>query len=615
MSGPTQTVYLSNPTVLASAVTNMDSILNDLGYGQSLKSNLSTLIQPELQDYAYGQPGDAPHAGGFIYGGNIKSNQTFFASTGSFTSTGTQATLDGITGWASGGKIIIGTIVGKMMEEGLFNETTTLSSIEPALFTGSAQYYTSITPVTGAEVGFPAAGTYLATTGSYNLANLTINDAIRMNIGIFIDGFTVPCLLGPLSLQFGTGSSSLLGNLGSNATLSDKGFCVNAYNQWVSMFTQGTGCLGYFGRIMNGLSYNPSTLTFDLLNLNLTNARNGTVPMLYAPGSLEIGRLPWALRSLPATYDMGFAILGYITDKVARLNGYTNLYDYANQKFFTPLGMTKSYFFPQNVPDHSLIYDTTMRRSVVVAGVPFTLTGSQKPFNVGDPTTWNSYKCSPAYATGAYAQFNPANPLTYKCPLVWSKDPTYADDGQVRLAPLFTNYGLTNSSTGYVLGDAPLYSSIRDFGTFLQFMANRGVSPSGTRLLKTETWNYITATKIAPITNLTANTTLAGADSDLTQSVEFCLGVGKLSKDFSNFTPFGFDDTTLTWSGASGMAFNFDPYTGNWMVYGVPEQFLSSGNIALPDAATAPIPASYIGRSTSGYTRYAPNFISRVIRD
>jgi CubicO group peptidase (beta-lactamase class C family) len=615
MSGPTQTVYLSNPTVLANAVTNMDSILNDLGYGQTLNPTLSTLIQPQLQDFAYGAAGECPHAGGFIYAGNVKSGQSFFASTGSFTSTGTQATLDTIYAGGSSGKIIIGTIVAKMMEEGLFDETTKLSSIDPVLFSGNAQYYTSITPVTGAEGLFPAPGTYLATTGSYNIANYTISDAIRMNIGAFIDGFNMPCLLGLLATTFSTGSTSLLGNLGSNATLSDKGYCVNVYNYWTSMFTQGTGCIGYFGQIVNGKPYN-SNITYELIDSLFTLAKNGTIPLLYAPGSLEIGRLPWALRSLPATYDTGYAILGYIVDKVARQNGYTNLKDYANQKFFNTLGMTNTYFFPQDVPSADLIADSSFRRGVAVSAVPFTLTGSQKPFNVMDPTTWNSYGCSPAYATGAYAQFNPANPLTYKNPLVWSRDPTYADDGISRLSPLF-NGTLTSSSTGYVLGDAPTYMSIRDFGTWLQFLANRGVAPNGTRLLKTETFNYITATKIAPISAETANLTLLDAESDNSQSKEFCMGVAKTSKDFSNRTVYGFDDTTFYWSGASGNFYMFDIYTGNWLYYGVPENFLSSGTIDLPASATYPIPPTYLGRSFGAGdigTKYFQNFLSKMIR-
>lgn len=83
------------------------------GYGQKISPNIELKIKPELNEYAFS------HKGGFIYGGNTKSNQDYFSSVGTSSIADTEFTKDSLYWWASSSKILTGLVTAKMIEESL----------------------------------------------------------------------------------------------------------------------------------------------------------------------------------------------------------------------------------------------------------------------------------------------------------------------------------------------------------------------------------------------------------------------------------------------------------------------------------------------------------------
>ena len=144
MSYPTQNVSFYNPAPLNTNVPNMLSIQNELGDGQIIGASDSAQTYPVIYNYAYGYPGEAPHKSAFFYGGNFKSDNNFFLTTGPCNSAGDLWTEDTLYNWASAGKLLTGLVCTKMIEEDLINDSTLLSTIVPTLFTGTALYYTSV---------------------------------------------------------------------------------------------------------------------------------------------------------------------------------------------------------------------------------------------------------------------------------------------------------------------------------------------------------------------------------------------------------------------------------------------------------------------------------------
>jgi CubicO group peptidase (beta-lactamase class C family) len=620
MSYPVSNVYFYNPQV-ENNVSNINEVLNDLGYGQTLSNSVASNVMSTLMNYAYGETiFDAKHKGAFVYGGNFKSGQSFFASTGICNSKGEAWTLDTKYNWGSTAKVLTGLTCAKMIEEGLITDKTRLVEYAPSIFTGSAQYYSSIILVTGAEALFPfnppaaPVPSYIATTGSYDLTNLDIEDLLRMNLGVETDFFIFPAspIIAPLT-TYSTGATSLVGNLGRNASTSDYAGTITSSILFQSLALQGTSAIGSFSPYFNGLAIDPSTLAENVIIKAFNNARNGTLPLLYKPEEAQVPLLPYNARDLPASYDFSYLCLGYILDKVVRANGYTNLSAYINTKFFIPLGMSNSHLILQDTFSSTNLSELSWRRSVVLGAVPFNTNGTGVPFNIATGTTWPSYGCSPSYAALA-ATTLPFGDVAG--PLVWTSE--YPDDG-ISLSSRFILYQ-TGSPTNYTLANTPLVASIRDFGKLIQFIGNRGVAPTGTpaagqRLIKTETWNYLVAVKISSFSSLNAFSSLINATNFDALNGGYGMGLIVSNRDIQASTEYAFTDTTLYNGGATGNIYIVDPYTGNWLIMGVPEIFTSTGVIDWPSQlfTGTPILPNMIGRSPQG-KNYVSDLLVKMIQ-
>ena len=592
----------STGTYLSSQITTLQQ---DLGYGQTITSTGTAAVRSTLWNFAYGtqtNPGtfgagvnDVAHKGAFFYGGNLKSGETTFLSTGTCNANGDAFSLDTLYQPASSGKLLIGMTLAKMMEEGLIHDYDKLSTFDGTLFSGVAQIYSSVTVTDPAN--FPFTGSYTATFTTGAIGDFTVRNLIQNGIGIFDDIFVCP-IVGALltGSLFSTGPTSLLGNLGALASTTDKAFLINLNTYAQSLLTQGTGAIGATQKVFNGLNTTTSTLK-DNLTEAFNLVRNGTVPLPYRPGARGTFMFPYFARSQYATYDFSYMIFGYILDKVARNNGYTCFADYARQKILTPIGMSNSYIcFQDIVPSSEVKAENSWRRSIALGGIPVDLQGNPFTVTTTGPSTWTAYGADGGYTTTAatqYATFYGSSGAAGSIggPVVW--DSQYPNDGLARISPnLF--YFLTGStgSNSIPSGVAPLLCSIRDFGKLIYTLGNEGVSPSGTRVLKTETWKYLTSAKTTALSGFGVGPNfIADSIATANSNEAYCLGVVKQNRDLANRTAFGFSENALFNGGSTGNYYLVDTLTGNWLYFGIPEFFLGSGVFVTPASVLAALRA------------------------
>lgn len=546
-------------------------IQEELGAGQTISPNVLANIAPQLSNYVFGTANGVPHKGGFIYGGNFKSGQEFFLGTGTANSSGLRWSEDTVYSWASSGKILVGLACSKMIEEGIFKPQDKLFTYDNQ-FTGAGYYWASITGTNPSF--FPTPLGFTGTLASFNLQDVTVSDLIHMNIGIIDDFFIQPSVI--------TAWTTTYGSVYQSQNLIAMAAAVESYNYFSSLATAGTNAIGFVSKIYNGqpLPLDVSTVISNAIQY----VKNQTIKSLYPPQKKYNNQFPYQTRSLPSTYDTSYILLGYIMDKALRAKGYVNFAQYVREKFFIPLEMNHSYIGLQDTvskSDQLLTAENSWRRSVAVGAVPFTILGAPQPFNLANPATWASYGCDSGYAAAALVALGQGNVAG---PLVW--DSEYPNDGLSRVGQVF--YSLTGASSNYTLGNAPFVSSIRDFGKLLKFIGSKGYAPNGKRLIATETWNYFIGSKVSSLSGLTP---FAQIDNDTNDSQysAWSMGFLRVNRDISNTTDYGFDETTIFFDGATGNTYYVDYYTGNWMVFGVPEFGLSSGTFNIPLVGSTPI--------------------------
>lgn len=621
MSGPIQNVYFTNPIVETQITTLQEQVgelRNQVGYGQTLSTAGEIGANSYLQTFTYGgrlvggDANDAKHQGGFFYGGNAKSGQEMFFGTGYINSSNSAWTTDTKYNFASAGKIVTGLVCAKMIEEGLispFDPIWTLSPTLTSLFTGTAQYYDSIT------IDYPAAfpapvipgvlNSYTGTTGSYNLNDLTLGNVLQFGVGIVDDFFILPGAGMFTSIgQFGTGPTSLYVLSGGSPTNPDKANLIQQYTFINSLLNDGTSAYGFASKIFNGLPVDPVTIISNSVTDALTRAKTGVMPLAYKPGS-KSEQAPYNVRTLNATYDTAYILLGYILEERLRylvslgfLPFGTNFATYARAKFFTPLGMNNTTVMLQETLSgtNSTLSDSAFRRSILYGAA------NSPAFSgaIQGITTWPSFGCSPSYATGAsnlyLATTTPTQGSTGAGgPSVWARNTSYSDDGIAKVinAYYFTGAGSTGA---YPVGNAPIVASIGDFGKLIQLIANKGLNPfstTGERLIKTETWNYFISCKVGSFASLGAYTAIAeGVLNESNGSAFYTMGSLRVANDNSAITAYGFDTTTMYFGGAMGVQYYVDFYTGNWFIAGIPEIVLSTGDLQQPQSAIDGIAAA-----------------------
>jgi CubicO group peptidase (beta-lactamase class C family) len=520
-----------------------------VGYGQKISPNINSRIQPALNEYAFS------HKGAFILGGNVKSEQDYFASVGSSSINDTEFTKDSIYWWASCSKILTGLVLVKMIEESLITPDVKLSKINN-VFRGKGTYYTSIKVID--EKTFPFnEQSYISTIDTFNWEDVTLTDLIHMGIGL-INDFIV---CGALYFITFNDNSGLKKSVLEDGSVQALGSYIQAAKFFLNMINGKP--IGVSTRLYYGEEYQNILLNYleKIIEANI----KGELPLFSKPGSYVKNILPYETRGIPNGYDYSYLFLGSVLDPVLKKNSYRNYADYARKKFFIPLDMNDSWIFPQeSVPFNKInnIVGTSWRRSPIL--------GLTDKFDINDQSTWAGYGCDPEYRN-----------LSGNIPsglLVWSNDKLFESDGISNFfKPLYTNKSFPELQA---LTNAPLLSSITDYGKLIKMVCNRGFY-NNKQIIKTESWNYLIGIKI-PITSSSLNPFPYPFNRDNLISSGWALGFGRINRDLSNETIYGFDETTCWWGGLSGCSFMFDYYTGNYLYYGMPESTLSSGTLNIP---------------------------------
>jgi CubicO group peptidase (beta-lactamase class C family) len=614
MSNPTQNVYFYSPDSVSYVNSGISNAQNQIGYGQTLTSAGQTGVNNILQNYAYGvQTGpffgqgvnDMALKCGMIECGNVKTGQSFTYSTGVIDSSNTPANADTSLIYPySVGKIMAGLVCAKLIEEGIITPSTTLGELDPAVFTGAGQYFSSVTVLTGAA--FPGPGSYTATTGSFDLSTFTINDCLHMNIGALQSAFAIPVATVLYTPTYSTGSSSLLGNLGSNATTADKALLIQSFTLF---YLQNLGIpLGWDAKAAAGTTITPSDIKQTIVDY-FSAFRSGLLPLAYIPNSKSYPILPYALRDIQNTYSFSYSVLGYALDQAIRLRtSYTNFAAYIRAKIFVPLNMNNTYMLYQEAIPLTNLSDQPWRKNLFLGACYFNgTTLAPEAYNFLDPTTWPRLYTSTGYSNACYSSaltfVGSTGALeTIAGPYVWSTDPTYADDANSRLyrATFYTGAADPNAT---IDGTAGIITTITDMAKLIKMLANQGVAPNGTRIFKTQTWQWILSPKISASNNAQGNVLTTFASGGSYNNYTYCSGnIRKVNNDLTNATTYGIDEDSFTGNGRATMTWYFDLYTGNYFVRSVNENGYSTSTFPLPSSIVSQIAAGLQALNPDIYT-------------
>ena len=491
-------------------------------------------------------------------------------------------------------------------------------------------YYWATCSVTDGA-SFPWSSTsYTGTVEPFMWSEVTLGDLIHMNLGLFDDIFCPPMVGGYYYDQdiknYTVSEAAKLGATGGNYLINQYVTFANITRAFVGDYPQilirptdtwgaanatatVTGALGIFtSAILNQTSGAVSTPflgkgqvgTYDFITKTIELNNSGVLPLMYRSGVQTDAAKPWNLRAVPATYDAAYQWISIFMELA--LSTYNPvLYpfgqafrNYNQAKFFDPLGMTESWIAnvsssPAYTTNRSRYPDFTYRRAPTWGGI------DQRSTN-GDfscPTGFLGFGCSSGYRdaclTSGDTAFNGSGPVK------WFLDSYIHQAGATPTAnpnfDLNMSYfqGLVQGSLNLSilganglgpfapLGNGILWGTIGDFGKLLQFLCRKGCTANGTRLIKTETWNYFIAPKVGGFTILQTPIYPYPFTSNVQGNQSWCLGAQRINRDLTNEIAYGFDDTTLQWISFYNTAFYLDFYTGNWFVVGTNQMVPSSG--------------------------------------
>jgi hypothetical protein len=490
------------------------------------------------------------HFGSFFYGGN-KEKCDVFKSIGKYNKNKCDWNNDKIVWWASGGKIMTGLVVAKMIEEEIITPYTTLFSLNN-IFTGKGTYFKSISILNPLKFPFDPSS-YSVTLDTFDWETITIGDLLQFNIGLIGDYFAVPSAI--LSWLNPDNIKKAL----ENNTV----FSLGSYIQFVTFFKNmanktpiGIGTQAYNGEPILKI------LTTFLPNIIDSNV-SGTLPLLFKPKTIYTNLLPYGTDGFPAIYDTSMVLLVTVLDHPLQLNGYKNFADYSHKKILCPLGCKDSYIVGQEIIPNKKrknIVGTSWRRAPI-----YNLT---KTFDINDVSSWAGYGVSPEYADLPIGEKGLGQ-------LVWSQD--YPNDGISKLMNALL-YNDTPYPDKYTVGNAPLISSIKDFSKILKMILNKGISSENKQILNPDTFEYLISPKIPTTSGIVTSSIYSIFDfTEEYTNTGFAMGFGRINRDLTSSTLYGFDPHTCYWYGFSGIGWYLNIKTKNWFIYGIPESRLSSG--------------------------------------
>ena len=641
-----QNVYFTNPSQITTLQTNVTALQNDAGFGQTISANASSAVSSWLNTFA------ADTFGAYFYGGNVKSNQELFSTAGVMNASGAVYSTDAIINTSSVGKLLTGMVIAKMIEEDIVDPLDKCSTYITDM-RGTGTYWNTLTVTNPAT--FPLdPSSYTGTIGTFQWEDVTINDLLHFNLGLMDDSFATPSYSyyylnsGAISSAIADGSVQALGNLVQfskyfRALIGDGtsdlasvpngpiGLSSTTFNNRVG-YVSIIGETGANTKV--GGNYIKRTVGFTLrdgftdagytypLGLGSCPSVSTTTyinPLMYKPGTVRNDVSPYKVSTVPSTYDTAYIFLSAVIEYA--LNAYNSgtyalgsaFTTYARSKILNPLGMYGSstgsawISFQETAP--AITYtatsqwaSTSFRRSPSA--------GLTQVFNLADRNTWIAYGCSTGYRNALGGATSGSGPL------LWANDYLLSNannDNRDYIAnQAIGSYTRSTNVTGlgtptFTLGHVPLMCTIGALGKLIKLMANRGLAADGTRILKTETWNYLVSPKVGPATiPQTPVVPYPFVVDPSNGNFSYCLGFQRCNRDLSNESAFGFDESTIEWIGAAGLGWYADFYTGNWFVYGMPQSAQSSGLIPVPNIGN-----SYIGGKLSVYTM--AKFLKKLI--
>ncbi len=591
----TQQVFFTNP----SEITQLQQTCNILpgNINQSGKQAVTDYINTTFSQYpkTYSSSGPAGgRANTYFIAGNVLSGEFFEYYTGAANATNPILTGDNLTYWGSSTKIVGSLATMKAIEDEIITPQTKLSAFWPEL-TGPMTYWSNIQVTDMAN--FPAldsSWTGTVATSAYRWQDLTFEDCMHMHIGIYNDFFSLPCYP-----NWAYNSSAIKAANFAQATGQGYTICAAGYVQFAYFFKnivngtpKGIVCPAY-PATAGGSATNlgtPGQIIANFLAMVSAN-RTGELPMQYDPNPGYLGRinnlLPYNISGYPATYDTGFGILGFGLDKAIKSSAkpgagrnWTSFAEYVRDKVLTPLGITNAYtLYQETVPDAAwnTLVGQAFRRSPAL--------GATSGFNINNSSTWISLACSTGYAIQAASYAIPTGVNAGQ--RVWATE--VPDDG---ISIFYNNFlSKTGTVSNAPVFQGPVVMSYRDFAKIIRCMARKGLNDAGQRVITTESWKFIISPKVRATILMTVWP--YPYQAFITQNTSFALGCGRTNRDLTDYCQYGYDDSTVYWSGVNGSYWYSDFETGNYMIYGSSESLNSSGNANI--AAVAPTTWEYIG--------------------
>ena len=579
---------------------------------------------------------------------NLPDTQDKFTTFGSANTGGDFAAAYNYTGtyvqWGSIGKVLIGMAFGKMMEDRLvvnagaaemFTSTTLVGSLVPGC-TGTSVVLQNVT----ANTSSGANQWTIASSGTFNLATLTVQNLLQYNFG----SFAIPIGFGAAVDTYHPVFGYALGDaIGGVSNMVSQGRSADVYidnmDLYASTYNRDFLNAGATGLTSGFLPQNPSTLNAGAIqqalgwatwsdnitgagyyndaisstgggvymdNLRVINnakaASGAYVPLSFSSrGTTDFfttgaNRNPFGVTQTFGRYNFyTFNLLAQALDILARRNG-TTLIAYIRNKILTPLGMTKTYFsFGEAGPADlqankaQLTWSRTNMEIYMQTGLFSSIsglaaTGSDVTFPLG--YTPLNYGCSTGYNaawTNAYTLSNTQ---------VGNLGPALGFSFlRLMAGPLVFSsqypddgqsrlYDLVTSSAaifpGQVFGEAPVYSTLADMAKLFKCIMKYG-KVNGTQALSP----YLIEWTLHPKTSSLINLTTFGGNSDDGNRNTWCGGLLKRNVETDTDCAYFTSDSSFTVGSAFGTTVFFNMKTGYWAIWHNNVSFNSSQSLLM----------------------------------
>jgi hypothetical protein len=496
--------------------------------------------------------------GSYNFVGNVKSGQQVLAQYGSAKPDGTQFNKDStLIPLISGGKVISSLILQKAIELGIISLKEKMTTYLPDLFTGT---YTAVDTVDVTAPGFNAydPSTYTVNISTGAFSDWTIQDLLEYKFGLFADGF-----------QFGFFGQSLVTNY-TGADLSGTfpealitPFSLN-FSYASYRFNQvAAATSNYTGSFVSALAGNnlSNTSVRDQQRFIFNQIRSGAIPLIFARNRFGIQSPNFNVNLLRQYCDYWTWIGQYLNNKLQALYvsnpvsypwgsaGNSALSSFYRDQVLIPAGMNSTFLARYENPvtlgiNTNLPVPQISRLPSLDPSLPQTITGNY--VNLYPNALWSITPgllvppYSPQWYTGA----------TYN----------FLGDG---LGALFYN-ALTYSSVDYPLFGDTWVTTLSDFAKIFTILGNDGNALNGNRILSSQGAKAVLSLNTNPGAPLYYSSTIF---KDSVAAGNGVLGVHCPEQNNPNDGFIGdITPTMLSYEGASGLAWVFDPVTGYFSI-------------------------------------------------